>query len=67
MRMTCSLFFEQDENTQIIAQHCEDLKDGRAFAEVAQRVEEEARRGAQGRAHQHGRARGELAHRGAGG
>ena len=32
------LFFEQDENTQIIAQHCEDLKDGRAFAEVAQRV-----------------------------
>ncbi len=32
------LFFEQDENTQIIAQHCEDLKDGRAFAEVAKRV-----------------------------
>jgi acyl-CoA synthetase (NDP forming) len=32
------LFFEQDDNTQIIAQHCEDLKDGRAFAEVAQRV-----------------------------
>src|SRR5262245_34989478 len=31
-------FFEQDENTQIIAQHCEDLKDGRAFAEVARRV-----------------------------
>src|ERR1700732_3009432 len=31
-------FFEQDENTQIIAQHLEDLKDGRAFAEVAQRV-----------------------------
>ena len=31
-------FFEQDENTQIIAQHCEDLKDGRAFAEVAKRV-----------------------------
>jgi acyl-CoA synthetase (NDP forming) len=31
-------FFEQDDNTQIIAQHCEDLKDGRAFAEVAQRV-----------------------------
>jgi acetyl coenzyme A synthetase (ADP forming)-like protein len=31
-------FFEQDENTQIIAQHCEDLKDGRNFAEVAKRV-----------------------------
>jgi acyl-CoA synthetase (NDP forming) len=31
-------FFEQDENTQVIAQHCEDLKDGRAFAEVAKRV-----------------------------
>src|SRR5579871_5794916 len=31
-------FFEQDENTQIIAQHCEDLKDGRAFAEMARRV-----------------------------
>ena len=31
-------FFEQDDNTEIIAQHCEDLKDGRAFAEVAARV-----------------------------
>jgi acyl-CoA synthetase (NDP forming) len=31
-------FFEQDDNTSIIAQHCEDLKDGRAFAEVAKRV-----------------------------
>ena len=31
-------FFEQDENTQVIAQHFEDLKDGRAFAEVAKRV-----------------------------
>jgi acetyl coenzyme A synthetase (ADP forming)-like protein len=31
-------FFEQDENTDVIAQHCEDLKDGRAFAEVAKRV-----------------------------
>jgi acyl-CoA synthetase (NDP forming) len=31
-------FFEQDDNTQIIAQHCEDLKDGRAFAEAAKRV-----------------------------
>jgi acyl-CoA synthetase (NDP forming) len=31
-------FFEQDDNTQIIVQHCEDLKDGRAYAEVARRV-----------------------------
>jgi acetyl coenzyme A synthetase (ADP forming)-like protein len=31
-------FFEQDDNTQVIAMHVEDLKDGRAFAEVAQRV-----------------------------
>ena len=31
-------FFEQDDNTQIIAQHFEDLKDGRVFAEVAKRV-----------------------------
>ncbi|MHB1200298.1 MAG: acetate--CoA ligase family protein [Polaromonas sp.] len=32
------IFFEQDDNTKVIAQHCEDLKDGRAFAEVARRV-----------------------------
>lgn len=31
-------FFEQDDETEIIAQHCEDLKDGRAFAEAARRV-----------------------------
>src|SRR6202049_2970494 len=31
-------FFEQDENTQAVAMHMEDLKDGRAFAEVAKRV-----------------------------
>jgi acetyl coenzyme A synthetase (ADP forming)-like protein len=31
-------FFEQDDNTKVIAQHCEDLKDGRAFAEAAKRV-----------------------------
>ncbi|MFC0401547.1 acetate--CoA ligase family protein [Paraburkholderia rhizosphaerae] len=31
-------FFEQDEHTEIIAQHCEDLKDGRAFAQAAARV-----------------------------
>ena len=31
-------FFEQDDNTHIIVQHCEDLKDGRSFAEVAKRV-----------------------------
>jgi acetyl coenzyme A synthetase (ADP forming)-like protein len=32
------IFFEQDPNTKVIAQHCEDLKDGRSFAEVARRV-----------------------------
>ncbi|GLY96662.1 acetate--CoA ligase family protein [Actinoplanes sp. NBRC 103695] len=31
-------FFEQDDNTNLIAMHLEDLKDGRAFAEVAKRV-----------------------------
>jgi acetyl coenzyme A synthetase (ADP forming)-like protein len=31
-------YFEQDENTDVIAMHVEDLKDGRAFAEVASRV-----------------------------
>ncbi len=31
-------FFEQDDNTEVIAMHMEDLKDGRAFAEVAGRV-----------------------------
>ena len=31
-------YFEQDENTQVVAMHVEDLKDGRAFAEVASRV-----------------------------
>ncbi len=31
-------FFEQDPNTQVVAMHIEDLKDGRAFVEVAQRV-----------------------------
>ncbi|MGH6974312.1 MAG: acetate--CoA ligase family protein [Stellaceae bacterium] len=31
-------FFEQDDNTQVIAMHLEDLKDGRSFAEVAKRV-----------------------------
>ncbi len=31
-------FFEQDPHTTIIAQHLEDLKDGRAFAEAAKRV-----------------------------
>jgi acetyl coenzyme A synthetase (ADP forming)-like protein len=31
-------FFEQEANTQVVAMHVEDLKDGRAFAEVAQRV-----------------------------
>src|SRR5271156_3570620 len=31
-------FFEQDPNTQVVAMHVEDLKDGRSFAEVAHRV-----------------------------
>ncbi len=31
-------YFEQDPETQIIAMHAEDLKDGRTFAEVAARV-----------------------------
>lgn len=31
-------FFEQDKNTNVIAMHCEDLKDGRAFANAARRV-----------------------------
>lgn len=31
-------FFEADDETHIVAQHLEDLKDGRAFAEIARRV-----------------------------
>jgi acetyl coenzyme A synthetase (ADP forming)-like protein len=31
-------FFEHDENTNCVALHMEDLKDGRAFVEVAKRV-----------------------------
>ncbi|WP_328996027.1 acetate--CoA ligase family protein [Kribbella sp. NBC_01245] len=31
-------FFEADDNTNLIAMHLEDLKDGRAFAETASRV-----------------------------
>jgi acetyl coenzyme A synthetase (ADP forming)-like protein len=31
-------YFEQDDNTQVIAMHCEDLKDGGSFAAVASRV-----------------------------
>ena len=34
-------YFEQDPNTQVMAMHLEDLKDGRAFAEVAHRVSKE--------------------------
>jgi acetyl coenzyme A synthetase (ADP forming)-like protein len=34
-------YFEQDPNTQVIAMHAEDLKDGRSFAEVAKRVSKE--------------------------
>jgi acetyl coenzyme A synthetase (ADP forming)-like protein len=32
------IYFEQDPNTQVMAMHLEDLKDGRSFAEVAKRV-----------------------------
>ena len=32
------IYFEQDPETQAIAMHAEDLKDGRTFAEVASRV-----------------------------
>jgi len=32
------IYFEQDDNTQVVAMHAEDLKDGRKFAEVAERV-----------------------------
>jgi acetyl coenzyme A synthetase (ADP forming)-like protein len=32
------IFFEQDDNTNLIAMHLEDLKDGRAFADTAARV-----------------------------
>ncbi|MEC3980469.1 acetate--CoA ligase family protein [Amycolatopsis sp. H20-H5] len=31
-------FFEHDDNTNLIAMHLEDLKDGRSFAETAKRV-----------------------------
>ena len=31
-------FFEQDPNTEVVAMHVEDLKDGRSFAEIARRV-----------------------------
>ena len=34
-------FFEQDEHTRVIAMHMEDLKDGRAFSEVAKRVSQQ--------------------------
>ncbi|MGW6442919.1 acetate--CoA ligase family protein [Lentzea sp. NPDC055074] len=33
-------FFESDPNTQLVAMHLEDLKDGRSFAETAKRVSE---------------------------
>src|SRR5206468_11896751 len=31
-------FFEQDDNTQCVAMHLEDLKDGRAFVDAARRM-----------------------------
>jgi acyl-CoA synthetase (NDP forming) len=32
------VYFEQDDNTQVIAMHVEDIKDGRSFADIAKRV-----------------------------
>ena len=58
-------FFEQDDNTQVIAQHFEDLKDGRAFAEAASAgLEDEAGDRAQGGPHRRG-ARAASSHTGA--
>jgi acetyl coenzyme A synthetase (ADP forming)-like protein len=31
-------YFEQDDNTNVVAMHLEDLKDGRSFVEAAQRI-----------------------------
>jgi acetyl coenzyme A synthetase (ADP forming)-like protein len=31
-------YFEQDDNTKVVAMHLEDLKDGRAFVEAARRI-----------------------------
>ena len=31
-------FFEQDEHTEVVAMHCEDIKDGQAFAWMAKEV-----------------------------
>src|SRR6201991_742060 len=31
-------YFEQDDDTKVVAMHLEDLKDGRAFVEAAQRI-----------------------------
>lgn len=31
-------FFEQDDDTQVIAMHCEDIKDGESFAKIARTV-----------------------------
>ena len=60
-------YFEQDDNTQAIAMHCEDLKDGRAFAEVAQAgLEEEAGDRPQGRPHRLWRQGRRVPYRGAG-
>ena len=57
-------FFEQDDNTTIIAQHCE-RSEGRprVCRSCEALVEEEARGDAEGRPHQPGRARREFAYR----
>ncbi len=60
-------YFEQDENTQAIAMHCEDLKDGRSLRRGRQAgLEEEAGDRAQGRPHRLRRQGGCLAYRSAG-
>ena len=57
-------FFEQDENTTIIAQHLRGPEGWPLVRRGGQaRLEEEADRGAEGRPHQHGRARGQFAYR----
>src|SRR5690606_35136012 len=57
-------FFEHDDNTQVVAMHLEDLKDGRACGQAG--LQEEAGRRAQGGAHLSRRPGGELPYRGAG-
>jgi len=65
MRDDLLTFFEQDDNTQIIAQHCEDLKDGPRVRRGRQAGVEEKKtnRGVEGRPHLGRRQGRELAYR----